>query len=634
MSFPSRNRTRRFSPPVYLRPTVCPQKRIPVRNWEAMLLATLALVFSFTEHLSAQENSSPQWQEMIQKAESGLASDRIPSSAPDREQLDNALRNLESFLATSPEEGPKWRDFLKLDSAVATLAEGEPNLGLLNEVEKRFRQNYVGLEMPQFTQARDAMARYVRSQRFAAKPDSTLTILRNRLQRLLEQARVPDSFNDVSNQHGLAQTISYLHDSNQAPELVSAFRNLYSHPNARVVLGRDVVEGRFSRLVNEYNPINEMILGTTVRGQGYLTGKVSPHLLDSPSQAALRLHLFGDFQGISRGYNRSVVLNTSSQADITATESIALTEAGLVSLGDTSADANLRTRINSIEHRLKIVRKIAAKEAAKRKPQADRVSLFRLENRVRRQFHEQLATQLADANLRLQDTAKTELSRLGIPRPHRTSWSTADVMALIWNVQNGTQLAAPGPCTLPLSTQGISFQVHQSMVGNLLDPVLAGRVIRSEDMDGYISQFGEAAKRIPRKEDDGPWSITLQGFQPVEILLDDSLVRFRVRISRLDREDKSLDAATVDAAYRVEVSEGRIQLHREGDVNITFSDSQQKGVYAVALRTFLKGKFDQLFRPQLLDEPLNWSEKLPDQLKDLRLADLTIDNGWMQARFQ
>lgn len=153
-------------------------------------------------------------------------------------------------------------------------------------------------------------------------------------------------------------------------------------------------------------------------------------------------------------------------------------------------------------------------------------------------------------------------------------------------------------------------------------------------MDGYVSQFGEAAKRIPRKEDEGPWSITLQGFQPVEILLDDSLIRFRIRVSRLDREDKSLDAATIDAAYRVEVADGRIQLHREGDINIAFSESQQKGVLAVTLRSFLKGKFEQLFRPQLLDEPLNWSEKLPDQLRDLRLADLTIDDGWMQARFQ
>ncbi len=602
------------------------------REWFPLWTTTLVIIAA--GGLQAQDPSATRWPELIQEAEASLAPDKIPSSSPHRQQAEASLRNLESFLATSPEQGPAWRAFLKLDAAVATMAEEQPDLGVLNEIEKRFRQNYPGLEMGPFVQARDAMARYVRSQRFAAKPENTMTILRNRLQRLLGRAQSAESFGSVDSLHELAQTVTYLHDGNQGAPLVSAVRNAYSGANARVVLGRDMIEEKFSRLVNEYNPINEMILGTTVRGQGFLTGTVSPHLLDSPSQAALRLHLMGDFQGTSRGYNRSVVLNTSSQADITAAESIALTELGLVSLGDTYADADLRTRINSIEHRLKIIRKIAAKEAAKRKPQADRVSLVRLENRVRRQFHQQLLEQLSEANQRLQDAGKAELARLGIEKPRRSSWSTSDCMALIWNIQTGTQLAAPGPCPLPLSAEGISVQVHQSLVGNLLDPVLAGRVIRSEDMDGYVSQFGEAAKRIPRKEDEGPWSITLQGFQPVEILLDDSLVRFRIRVSRLDREDKSLDAATIDAAYRVEVADGRIQLHREGDINIAFSESQQKGVLAVTLRSFLKGKFEQLFRPQLLDEPLNWSEKLPDQLRDLRLADLTIDNGWMQARFQ
>jgi hypothetical protein len=582
----------------------------------------------------AQEASSRRWADLIQKAEANLAPERIPSSAPERHQLETAIRSLETFLATSPTQGQKWREFLKLDAVATTLSEGDPNLGVLNEVEKRFRQNYPGLEMLQFTRARDALARYVRSHRFAAKPENTMTILRNRLQRLLTRSQSPEGLGDVEGLHDLAQVVTYLHDSNQAPELVSALRASHANANACVYLGSDVIEQRFARQVNQYNPINEVILGTSVRGQGYLTGSVAPRLLDSPTQAALRLSLRGDFQGTSRGFNRSVVLNTSSQAGINASESIALTENGLVSLGDTFADADLRTRINSIEHRLKIVRKIAAKEAAKRKPQADRVSLVRLENRIRREFHEQIVTQLSEANAQIQDAAKTELARLGIDRPQRSSWSTRDWMGLVWNVRNHAQLAAPSPCALPLPAQGITFQLHQSLVGNLLDPVLAGRVIRSEDMDGYLSQFGELAKRIPRKEDEGSWSITLQGFQPVEILLDNSLIRFRIRVSRLDREDNSLAAATIDAAYRIEIIDGRIQLHREGDINIAFSESQQKGVKAVALRTFLKGKFEQIFRPQLLDEPLNWSEKLPDQFQDLRIADLTIDDGWMQVHLQ
>jgi hypothetical protein len=584
--------------------------------------------------VQSQEVSSSRWPELIRQAESDLSAERIPESANARRLAEVNLRALDSFLATSPTHGSRWREILKLDSALESIGREVPDVELLNDIEKRFRQNYSGLELGLFVQARDALAKYVRAQRFAADPERSMLILRNRLQRLLTQSETPEGLMNANAMHELAQTTAYLQQSNQASYLVSAIRGANSHSNARLVLGSDFIEKGFSRWVNEQNPIDEVILGTTVRGRGTLTGRVSPRLIDSPSNAILQLQLLGDFQGVSRGYNRSVVLNTTSRANISAAESIALTDSGLVSLGDTSADADLRTRINSIEHRMRIVRKIAAKEAAKRKPQADRVSLSRLENRITRQFHEQIDTQLSEANQRLRDAASKELTRLGIERPHRSSWSTRDCMALVWNVQSDAQLAAPGPCPLPASAQGVTLQFHQSIVGNLLDPVLAGRVIRSEDMDGYISQFGEAAKRIPRKEEDGQWSITMQRFQPVELILDDSLVRFRVRTSRLDRDEQSLDQATIDAAYRVEVLDGRIQLHREGDIDITFSESQQKGVRAVALRTFLKNKFEQLFRPQLLDEPIDWSGQLPDQFHDLRLAELSIDDGWMQAHLR
>lgn len=358
-------------------------------------------------------------------------------------------------------------------------------------------------------------------------------------------------------------------------------------------------------------------------------------LLDSPTQAKIRLQLFADFCSTSKGYNRSVVLNTSGSANIVAGESIAVTKEGLVSLGDTSADADLNTQIHSIEHQLKIVRKIAAKQASKKKPQADAISESRLENRLCRQFHEQLASQLAEANGRLNTSASAKLTRLGIEKPQRTSWSNPQCLALLWNVKSNAQLAASSSCPLPADLSGMNVQIHQSLVGNLLDPVLAGRILRSEDMDGYIAQFGEAAKRIPRKQDDGPWAITLNGFQPVEIVLDDSLIRFQIRTAKLEREDQVLDQpATVEAAYRVEIVDNAIQLRREGDLNVTFSGTQQKGVRAVTLRTFLKNKFEQLFRPELLDKPLQWTEKLPEQFRDMQLASMTIDDGWMQLHFR
>jgi hypothetical protein len=258
-----------------------------------------------------------------------------------------------------------------------------------------------------------------------------------------------------------------------------------------------------------------------------------------------------------------------------------------------------------------------------------------MENRIRTQFHEQLTDQVTEANQRLREALETPvLKRLGIAPPQRNSWTRSDELGLQWKVQSGSQLAADGPCPFPSDPCGLTLQVHQSLFGNLLEPILTGRVLRSEEMDGYTAQFGEAAKGIPRNPDDGPWAIHLRGFRPVDVIFDDSLVKFRIRTLKLEREDQSLDqAATIEAAYQiVQGDDGTIQLVRQGDLNVEFVGKAQKGVLGVTLRTFLKDKFEQLFRPQLFDKPVRWADRLPEQFRDLKLCSVAIDDGWMQLQ--
>jgi hypothetical protein len=602
----------------------------PVATVPAPASGSLAPTTVASQGLTAVH--TPDWLELTQRSAEQLDANRIPTAESSRRTLESALSNLERFLSTSPSQGPLWTSFLQLDTVKEELSKPNPNLEVLLEIEKRFRQNYFGLEQSPFTSVRDALARFVPTQRLGAEPEKTVEILRNRLKRLQERLQLPAPLSDDPNAiHDLAQTLAFLQQGNQAPELISTVRNHFSSPNVRVLLSSDFLRRHLSRPVNESNPVNEVILGTTIVGQSVLTGIITPQLLHGPSNATLRLNLLADFASSNQGYNRSVVLQTQGSANIAASESIALTESGLVAFGDTGVDADLQSVINSIQHRLRIVRKIAAKQAAKQKPQADAIGEARLEHRIRDQFHQQLETQLAEANSRLGSSGQPVLSRLGVPRPTRNSWSTPQQLAVQWNIRSGVQLAADGPCPIPQPSDGVCLQLHQSVIGNLLDPIMSGRVLRSSDMDQTIAQFGELAKTIQRKEEDGPWAITMDSFQPVEVHLDDSLIRFRIRTLRLEGPDEPLEqSALIEAAYRVQLEDGSVQLHREGDINVEFSGKQQRGGRASALRTVLRNKFEQLFRPQLFDAPIQWSDRLPDLLKDLKLASLAINDGWMQ----
>jgi hypothetical protein len=610
------------------------KKWIPVGPWLAA--GVLGVFGGLSAPSQAQLPEDPALWNVVNRSLGQLDASKFPDIAQSRANLDRHVESFERYLDSSPTQGPLWKEFLKWDSLKKELAQEPPNPETLNDLEKRFRQNYPGLEYSPFVGVRDALSKYVQEARISRDPNTTLQILKNRLSKISERMQLPDMRRDPKAIHDLAQVVTYMKQANQSPELVSSVLGKYSQPNVRAIVSDDFLRKSFSRPVDQANPVNEVILGTTIIGQSILCGNVSPVLLDNPNQATLRLLMNADFASQNKGYNRGVVLNTSGSADVVACETLTLSDSGLQALGDTYADAQLSTNIQSIEHRMKIVRKIAAKQASKKKPQADAIGEARMENRIRTQFHQQLTEQLSDANRRLREAMESPvISRLGIAKPTRNSWSLSDQLGLQWKVQSGTQLASDMPCPFPVDPCGVTLQIHESLVANLLDPVLAGRILRSEEMDGYAAQFGEVAKGIQRKQDDGPWAITLNSFQPVETVFDDNLIKFRVSTQRLEREDQSLPhTATVEASYRLVQSDGTIQLERQGDLNVEFTGKVQQGTRGVVLRTFLKNKFEQLFREKLFDSPVRWSDRLPEQFKDLQLCAVGIDDGWLQLQIR
>jgi hypothetical protein len=574
------------------------------------------------------------WALEVATAQMNLDAGRLPNIGLARQRLDQAMLGLENFLATSPQHQANWLNFLTWNDLRSELEKAQPDQNALNQIEKTFRQNYFGLEMRHFTHVRDSLKNYILALRYSSDQAKSMEILNNRLKKLSEQVQMAGFTQDFAITRDIGQTLAYLSQSQQTPTLVSSVRSNFARSNIRVLVSSEFVNRKFSRPVNETNPVNEVILGTQLFGQSLLQGWVTPQLMDSSARAAIKLNLSGNFASQNIGYNRSVKLHTQGFANIAASETIALTDEGLVPLNDTNVDAQLSSQIDSIEARLGLVRRIASKQAAKQKPQADAIGEGRLENRVRSQFHSQLVNQLSQANSKIKTPDLPVLSRLGLQRPMRTTWSSSQYLALLWKLQDSDQLAAPASCPLVVDASGITLQIHESVITNLTDPILAGRILRSAEMSTYASQFGDAlgATSLLKKEEEQPWAITMDNYHPVEIQLDNSLITFRIRTTKLDRGDQELDQpASIEASYLLSLNDGAIQLDRQGEVKIDFSGKQQRGVRAVTLRSFLKKKFDDVFKPQLLETPLRISERLPSELQGLQLASVQVDDGWIQV---
>ena len=583
--------------------------------------------------ITTSHSNSRNWAVEVANAQKNLDPNRLPDIATTRHRLDQAINELENFLATSPQHQANWLAFLTWNDLEKELKEEAPDQEKLTQIEKTFRQNYFGLELRQFTNVRDALTSYVTALKFSTDRSTAIQIFTNRLSKLSEQLQLPNATQNFEGTREIGQTIAYLMQGNQADSLVGAVRSQYSRSNARVLISSEFVNARFSKPVNEANPVNEIILGTQLFGQSWMQGWVTPQLIDSSSHASIRLNLNGTFSSQNIGYNRSVKLHTQGSGSVVACETIALTDTGLVPLNDTASDAMLSSQIDSIEAKLRIVRKIASKQAAKQKPEADSIAEGRLETRVRTQFHERLAQQISEANQRIQNPDLTVLARLGLDRPNRTTWSSPQYMALLWKLQGQTQLAAPASCPLVVDPTGVTVQLHESVVTNLLDPVLAGRTLRSTELDTLAPQFGGVlGKGLIKQKDEKPWAITMAPFHPVEIQLDDSLVTFRIRTKRLDSGDQGVDkAASIEASYKIVLIDGAIQLERQGDVKIVFAE--QRGSRAATMRGALKKIFDEVFKQKLLDEPVRITDRLPSEL-NLSLSSIQVDDGWIQMHLR
>lgn len=583
---------------------------------------------------SSSDASSRKLQTIVIQAIDSLDASRLPNRQRTTQGLQNAIAQLEKYINLSSPNGQAWNKFLRLETLKKELAAERPNLATLVELELNMRQNYLGLELLPYQAVRRGIGDVIRALRYGSQPERTVEQLEQKLKLLVDDLDKPadGAASDRALEVGLIA--NYLHEMNQAPEALSQLQQQFSSPNVQVFVQESAVNRMLFRSVAEPSPVNECLLGTHIVGRACLVGAVNVDMLPMVGGVSMQLNLNANITTQSNGYNRGVVLGTTGHSPVNASKQIFVTPTG-ISSSPTSVATNLQTSINSIDHRLRVVRRIAGRKAAEQKPLADAIAEGRLQNRIRNQYDDQVNQQLAEANVRLaslQSQAPPELARLGIPKPQLDYYSTN--FALHANIKQAAafQLSAEQPSSLvkPQSSD-IVAEVHQSAVVNGLDIVLGDRTIRNVDLDDYARQAtGSVSEEIQNETDGEPWSITLAAFRPVEIEFDDGLATIKLRIVRMTRGAQALeDSSIVTAVYRPTFADGVLTLDREGPVNVSFTRAS-RGLRVVTLRSFLKGKFDMFFKEQFVTKPLD-QMALPAGVPHFDVDSLQLDDGWVQV---
>ncbi|MGV3483250.1 MAG: hypothetical protein ACO1RT_02395 [Planctomycetaceae bacterium] len=592
----------------------------------------------------------------IQEARKSLNPQRLPNFENAKTEVLAAVQNVENYFRpiTSEANLAKWKLYLATDPLVQSIQADESDEQVWAHAQRthgRLIGRNAGLELWPLVELRDKIDQLIGSMRYQDSEKSVQFVdqqLQSLDQRITEVGPIPSTEETAS----LAAITKVIGQSNQAPAVPDAFRSAFSRPNLVFSVSSSFVQQAASQVICRSRAINDCILGTRVVGNGTLQGTVTAQTIPSYGQATVQLTLAGRFHSRSIGYNGPVSLNTVGSGDVMSTRTLYLSESG-VSLAPTVTSANLATQITSINHPLRLVRKIASKKAAQQKPKADAIAAAKFRRQVGDEFSQQINEAVASgmSGRREDELAKmrTSLVRLNVPEPSRTIGSTQHAIFLEATQAAHDQLAAiNAPPPLPIGIYDVAIQLHESAVDNVASRVLAGRTMTGEQLDQLMADAGKPPRPASSKpaeesgeageEDEAlePFVIDFARFRPLIFEARDQTLKVGLRGTRFSQGDRELRRPLeITAIYKpVQAADGSLYLERVGDVGVDFPGGRRLTISQVALRRSIQRAFDDRFPPTLLHQTLTLPTTLTvESLRGQNMRTSAIDarDGWLSV---
>lgn len=573
----------------------------------------------------------------IQSARQSLDSRRLPVYSDAESKVTQAVQAVENYFRpiTSEANTAKWMQYLATEPLLKSLHSDASNEAVLDHAQRahgRLIGNIAGLELAPLRSLRQTIAELMASIRLQ-NPEKSIKLIDQQLlsldERILRMPAVPSAEDAAS----LAAISRLIGESNQSQAVPAALRSAFSRPNVVVFVSSTLVQQAASQVVQRSRSINDCILGTRVIGTGSLQGAVTARTLTSYGQAAVELTLAANFNSQSTGYNRSVQVKTSGSGDVRSSRTIFISEGG-ISVAPSTTAASLSSKVTSINHPLRLVRKIAGKKVAQLKPQADAVATERLRQQVGSEFDTQVSQAVAAAPSPARQAAiakaRTTLVRLDVPEPSRTIGSNEHSIFLEATQAASDQFAAitPAPPLTP-GRLNLAIQLHESTIDNVASRILAGRTMTGDQLDRLMADAG----RPPQTAADS-FVIDFAKFRPIIFEARDQTLRIGLRGTRFKQDDRELARPLeITAIYRpIQTLDGKSYLERMGDVDVDFPGGRRLTISQVALKRSIQKAFDKRF-PQTL---LNQSPMLPVTLpieslrgRSLHISAIDSRDGWL-----
>lgn len=663
-----------------IRPLACFSmlKWLPTALTTAKLTAViLTLVTTAYQQCHAQWSQSDRDRiaDLLASAALQIDTEAFPSPDQATQNFLAAIESTDDFLRsnTTDTNYQNWMKFLQADELVDALQRSDAfadnqtaRLIGREAIALRFRLvgTAPGLELPVLTRLRDSTETLIDAARFR-DADRSAEQVAGQLQKFADQVRSMNADPSAEEVASITQMMGLLRSTGQSPELISKLRSRFASPNIKILLSEQIVQSAINRCIDQSRPVRDCILGTRIVGTAKLGGTITANVLPSFGSAAIDVQLAGTVRSRSIGYNGPVKLHTVSRGQVNVTRTLHVDEAG-IRAQPTVATASLNSEIVSIDHKLRLVRRIARKRAAEQKPKADRIGTERLRTQVAQQFTDQ--TDQARAVDLPNPLAKLNpiLTRLNLQEPLRTWGSTDTDIYIDATLAGNDQLSAPGPTFVSTKQPFVgghfdfAVQLHETAIDNLVAPIIAGRTITETQLDELLSRSGikstppdsnDAASNLDRDEDNSngqdtndqgadepPFEIDFARLRPIVFEAREQSIKLGIRGTRFSQGRRELkQSLEITANYLpATLADGTSVLIRDGDVAVDFPSRGRKlSVSQTGLKTTIEKKFADVFPETLLHRPLQVpADAAIDAIAGQTFRSQSVDarDGWLTIK--
>ena len=230
--------------------------------------------------------------------------------------------------------------------------------------------------MPQFAAVRRAVGGICEAADAATNPQAAETYLQ-RLDKLAAAVAAGAAAGTPDHLDPVGPLLARLEESGQAPGAVARIRAAVTRPNLFVEVDEGLLAKAVNRPVNEVSPINDVVLGTRVRGIGRTSGFVRLDFVPSLERAIVDIALDATNESDTKGSQGPVTVRTLGTTKVDARKRLIIDDKRITALPvEARTSTDTRTAGIGVNKKFgqRLIRRIASRKIAEMRPQAEAIA--------------------------------------------------------------------------------------------------------------------------------------------------------------------------------------------------------------------------------------------------------------------